>query len=233
MPYCEDFFAQRCVGHHWVDEEIYFAQRCMAHCARTSLPRDAWPTIFAHGAGHLCPHMEPQPVVYESRMKFAMKAGSTELAQEIFNFSSTDGGCFQHYMWLIRAAGQDGGADRAMTTSGSCKENRCQRRRSEGLQHCNRCLRRKQGHGPRGVARGMQKEHICVLVTYNTMMKGSTMAGDIYAAKGVLGHMAVDIVPASVASYFLLGSATELGNLKKACSVLRRTTRWKLRRNGR
>ena len=47
----------------------------------------------------------------------------------------------------------------------------------------------------------------CILVTYNTMMKGSTMAGDIYAAKGILGHMAVDIFPDSAESYSLQGGA--------------------------
>ena len=62
------------------------------------------------------PRMKPDPVMYGSRMKLPMKAGRTELAQEIFNFSSTDGGCVQYYMWLIDAADQDGSVERAMTT---------------------------------------------------------------------------------------------------------------------
>ena len=34
-------------------------------------------------------------------------------------------------------------------------------------------------------------------MTYNTVKKGYTMADDIYAAKGILGHMAVDTFPDS------------------------------------
>ena len=36
------------------------------------------------------PRMKPDPVKYGSQMKLPMKAGRTELAQEILNFSSTD-----------------------------------------------------------------------------------------------------------------------------------------------
>merc|ERR1719225_1617103 len=57
--------------------------------------------------------MEPDSVMCGSLLKFAAKAGRLALMQEIFDKS--DSNCVQNFMWLIRAAGQEGDVDRALS----------------------------------------------------------------------------------------------------------------------
>ena len=57
--------------------------------------------------------MEPDTVMIGSLVKFAVKAGRLALSQELFEKS--DGTCVQNHMWIIRAAGQEGDIDRAIS----------------------------------------------------------------------------------------------------------------------
>jgi len=167
--------------------------------------------------------MEPDPVMYGSLLKFAVKAGKTALSREIFDKAQmVDGGCVQNYMWLIRAAGQEGDVDRAVSTFRKLQET--QPKLVDPMAYniaIDACASNKDMERAKALVDEMQEVHKCNLVTYNTLMKGYLVAGDIPSAKRTLGEMeAAGVSPDSASFSCLLSGAIKLGNYKEAWNVI-------------
>lgn len=116
--------------------------------------------------------MEPDAVMYGSLMKFAVKAGRTALAQEIFD-RTEGGGSVQAYMWLIRAAGQEKDVGRAVGIF-----RRLQRAQPELVDAMafnitlDACISNQDVQAANELLEEMRQKHSLNLVTYNTLIKG-------------------------------------------------------------
>jgi len=167
--------------------------------------------------------MEPDPVMYGSLLKFAVKAGKTSLSREIFDKAyMVDGGCVQNYMWLIRAAGQEGDVDRAVSIFRKLQES--QPKLVDPMAYnitIDACASNKDMAQAKELFEEMQQTHACNLVTYNTLMKGYLVTGDIQSAKRTLKDVeAAGISPDSASFSCLLSGAIKLGNFKEVWNVI-------------
>merc|ERR1719336_1299995 len=127
--------------------------------------------------------MEPDAVMHGSLLKFAVKAGRTALSEEVFD--KVDGGSVQNCMWLIRAAGQEGDVDRAISIFR--KLQKAQPKLVDTMAYniaIDACASNNDMQRAKELAEEMvEQNHALNLVTYNTLMKGFIIAGDMGGAK--------------------------------------------------
>jgi len=128
----------------------------------------------------------------------------------------------QNYMWLIRAAGQEGDVDRAVSIFRKLQETQPKLVDPMAFNIAiDACASNKDMDRARQLLEEMQQVHACNLVTYNTLMKGYLVMGDIQAAKTTLRDMEkAGVMPDSASFSCLLSGAIKMGNFRETWNVI-------------
>jgi len=167
--------------------------------------------------------LEPDAVTYGSLMKFAIRAGRSSMAEELLN-KSEGTGCIKTYLWTIRRAGQEGDLSKAIATFRQFQEEKSNAVDSMAyniiLDAC--CSNKDMATAceifDEMAERGIKKSQ----VTFNTMIKGFSIAGDVGKVKEMIGEMeACDCVPDSASFSCLLGCAAKALDFDDVWAILK------------
>jgi len=163
---------------------------------------------------------EPDAVMYGSLIKFAAKAGRVELSHELAD--KFDGKCIKNYMWLIRSAGQEGDVNRAIATFRKLQEG--QPEMVDVMAYnvtLDACVVNKEMERALELLKEMHSTHSMNLVTYNTMIKGHCIIGNLANAQKALREMEVAGIAPDAASFScLLSGASKAMNFQETLNIL-------------
>jgi len=140
-------------------------------------------------------------------VKFAVKCGRSDLSQKLFE--QVEGGDIQNYMWLIRAAGRDGNASKALALLRRL-ETEAPERLDVAVYNAvmDACVTSGELRQAQKLFEEMRESGLPNLITHNTLMKGHCMKGDLVRARRTLLEMEAGGIAPDAASYNCLISAT-------------------------
>jgi len=171
---------------------------------------------------------EPDAVMYGSLVKFAVKAGRTDLSHELAE--KLEGGCIRNYMWLIRSAGQEGDVKRAVDTFRKLQAN--QPELVDVMAYnvtIDACASNKDMARAQQLLEEMRQTHPMNLVTYNTLMKGYCVVGDLPQAKRTMREMEQSgIIPDAASFSCLLSGAAKMLDYQETLKIISEMDRRKL-----
>mmetsp|Transcript_1802 Transcript_1802/g.4390 ORF Transcript_1802/g.4390 Transcript_1802/m.4390 type:complete len:1064 (-) Transcript_1802:12-3203(-) len=184
-----------------------------AGCGQYDHACDIYEQVLAEG-------LEPDHVMYGCLTKFALKCGRTKLSQEVF--SKCKGSDIQSYMCMIRSAGQDGDADRAIELL-----RRLEVSREQGLDiavyNCalDACVMNGRMDLACPLLSEVSSKGFANIVTYNTLIKGYVAKGELARARHVFREMeAAGMQPDSASYNCLMGFMATAGSLAQALEVV-------------
>eukprot|EP00446_Apocalathium_sp_SHHI-4_P044164 CAMPEP_0177401620 /NCGR_PEP_ID=MMETSP0368-20130122/59745_1 /TAXON_ID=447022 ORGANISM="Scrippsiella hangoei-like, Strain SHHI-4" /NCGR_SAMPLE_ID=MMETSP0368 /ASSEMBLY_ACC=CAM_ASM_000363 /LENGTH=1093 /DNA_ID=CAMNT_0018869209 /DNA_START=40 /DNA_END=3322 /DNA_ORIENTATION=- len=180
-----------------------------ATCGRYGEACDLYERVLAEG-------FEPDQVMYGCLVKFAVKCNRYDLSQLLFRKCKS--GDIQNYMWLIRAAGQDGNVDRALEL---LREVEASQQVVPDVAIYNAtmdvCVTNGRVEDARKLLEEISRKGAANLITYNTIMKGYCSKGDCGRARNVFREMeAASLKPDSASFNCLLGAMVSAGNFADA-----------------
>jgi len=166
--------------------------------------------------------LKPDAVMYGCLVKFAVKCGRTELSQALFE--KAGGGFVQNYMWLIRAAGREGNAQKAVellrrlqaSDPGSI---------DAMVYNCvlDACIISGDTERADEIVQEMRGSCPLNLITYNTLMKGHCNKGDLKGAWKIFAEMEqAGFSPDSASFNCLISAAVANNDLPEAFSIIKK-----------
>mmetsp|Transcript_20031 Transcript_20031/g.51206 ORF Transcript_20031/g.51206 Transcript_20031/m.51206 type:complete len:853 (+) Transcript_20031:145-2703(+) len=163
--------------------------------------------------------IEPDHVMYGCLVKFAVKCGRTELSRALFE--GAKGGGVRNYMWLIRAAGQAGDAEEAISLLRRFLSSQGQPDPIAFNCVLDACVVSGDMVRCEEIFGEMRAEGLLSTVAYNTMIKGYCAKGELRCARRVLDDMdATGVSPDSATFNCLLGAAIAGSHLDSVWDLL-------------
>mmetsp|Transcript_106338 Transcript_106338/g.167908 ORF Transcript_106338/g.167908 Transcript_106338/m.167908 type:complete len:1010 (+) Transcript_106338:54-3083(+) len=184
-----------------------------SYCNMYSKACDLYEQLIAEG-------FEPDSMMYGCLMKFSAECGRTDLTRELSAKMPNKKLGVQHYMSLIRAAGQNKDVDKAFVVLEQFRE-------AGGLDTalCNAVLDVCSTVGDMGRAwellRDMEKNKLADIISYNTLVKGYCMLTDADNAFDVLNSMGnAGLKPNDVTYNCLINLAASAGDFNAAWKTI-------------
>lgn len=163
--------------------------------------------------------LQPDHVMYGCLMKFSVKCKNIQLTQELFE--KADGGDVQNYMWFIRAAARDGDVDRALRL---LRRLEAERPNLEvAVYNCalHACVMNGATEQAEEVLATIKAHGMLNLVTYNTLIKGHCIKGDLVRAREVIGEISkLGLKPDGATFNCVLGAMVAANNLDDVWNLL-------------
>lgn len=174
---------------------------------------DLYEPIIAEG-------LEPDNVMYGCLMRFAVECGRTELSRQLA--LKTPVMEIQNYMSLIRAAGRDKDAGKALAVLQQLKE---ATKLDVDIAAYNCALDSVVSAGDMQSAEALMEEARAVrgldVISYNTLLKGYCMKHDVTRAREVLSRMEADGHPPNDVSYnSVVNAAVSKNNTREAWEII-------------
>jgi len=193
---------------------VYSAlMKVYSYCNMYSKACDLYEQLIAEG-------FEPDSMMYGCLMKFSAECGRTDLTRELSAKMPNKKLGVQHYMSLIRAAGQNKDVDKAFVVLEQFRE-------AGGLDTalCNAVLDVCSTVGDMGRAwellRDMEKNKLADIISYNTLVKGYCMLTDADNAFDVLNSMGnAGLKPNDVTYNCLINLAASAGDFNAAWKTI-------------
>lgn len=173
---------------------------------------DLYEQILADG-------LTPDITMYGCLMKFSVECGRTQLSRELSEkVPQLD---LQKYMSLIRAAGRDKDVGRAFELLRTL--NSSGREPDSVVYNCviDVCVSAGTIEKAREVVEEMRGLNLLDVVTYNTLLKGHSAAGDLEGCKKLLNEMAeAGFPPNDVSFNCVINAAASSGNMAEAWETI-------------
>eukprot|EP00427_Karlodinium_veneficum_P055371 CAMPEP_0169413826 /NCGR_PEP_ID=MMETSP1017-20121227/61563_1 /TAXON_ID=342587 /ORGANISM="Karlodinium micrum, Strain CCMP2283" /LENGTH=988 /DNA_ID=CAMNT_0009521267 /DNA_START=70 /DNA_END=3038 /DNA_ORIENTATION=+ len=193
---------------------VYSAlMKVYSYCSMYSKACDLYDQLIAEG-------FEPDAMMYGCLMKFSAECGRTDLTRELSAKMPNKKFGVQHYMSLIRAAGQNKDVDKAFVVLEQFRE-------AGGLDTaiCNAVLDVCSCVGDmdraRCLLRDMEKTKLADIISYNTLVKGYCMISDADKAFEVLNDMGnAGLKPNDVTYNCLINLAASAGDFNAAWKTI-------------
>jgi len=185
-----------------------------AYCGMYDKACDLYDSIVEDG-------LEPDAMMYGCLMKFAVECGRTQLSQALSEkMPSLD---IQNYMALIQAAGRDNDVDRAFQVFSKLQ--------GSGMlvdiaaYNCvlDVCVSARDMSRARKLVQEMKQISTIDIITYNTLLKGYCVMGDVKGAKALLEEMDEAGHPPNDVSFNCLINAVVSrynGNFQEAWNII-------------
>jgi pentatricopeptide repeat protein len=193
---------------------VYSAlMKVYSYCNMYSKACDLYEQLVAEG-------FEPDSMMYGCLMKFSAECGRTDLTRELSAKMPNKKLGVQHYMSLIRAAGQNKDVEKAFYVLEQFRE-------AGGLDTaiCNAVLDVCSCVGNMDRAwsllRDMEKDQLADIISYNTLVKGYCMLSDADRAFEVLNYMgSAGLKPNDVTYNCLINLAASAGDFNAAWKTI-------------
>jgi len=165
----------------------------------------------------------PDSVMYGCLAKFATKCGRDALQDRLFSAASEkpEGGDVQNYMWLIRSAGQRHDVARAVSLLRQLQHQKAVMV-DAATYNCvlDVCMSNGAMQQAETIFQEMQQKKLQNLITYNTLMKGYAMKGDLTRARRLLQDMQeAGLKPNSASFNCLISAAVTGGDYQQAWTI--------------
>mmetsp|Transcript_89631 Transcript_89631/g.159154 ORF Transcript_89631/g.159154 Transcript_89631/m.159154 type:complete len:1023 (-) Transcript_89631:143-3211(-) len=183
-----------------------------AHSGMYSQACDLYDQIRADG-------VEPDAMMYGCLMKFAVECNRTDLLNEISQkVPSLD---IQHYMFLIRSAGQQFNVERALELFQQLKDSGL--KPDVAAYNCvlDVCVKAGNIRQAHLLVKEMRQLNMVDIITYNTLLKGFCSKGDFSGAKKVLQEIQdAGMKPNDVSYNSLINTAVSSGKFDQAWDIV-------------
>jgi len=163
--------------------------------------------------------LEPDEIMYGCLMKFAAECGRKSLLDQLSKkVPSLD---IQHYMFLIRSAGQQHDVEGAFAVLQQLKESSLEPDIAAFNCVLDVCVKAGDLRRACSLVKDMQKNDMVDIITYNILLKGHCSKGDYKGARQVLHEInAAGLKPNDVSYNSLINTAVDVGNVNEAWEVV-------------
>eukprot|EP00930_Biecheleria_cincta_P033060 TRINITY_DN22902_c0_g1_i1.p1 TRINITY_DN22902_c0_g1~~TRINITY_DN22902_c0_g1_i1.p1 ORF type:complete len:1031 (-),score=217.83 TRINITY_DN22902_c0_g1_i1:75-3167(-) len=168
--------------------------------------------------------LKPDPLMYGCLMKFALECGRSELLHELSSASPNLD--IQHYMTLIKSAGQDHDVDRAFEVLQQLKTSGLHLDSAALNGILDVCAKAGDMRRVQEVFQELKKQELADIITYNTLIKALCSNGDLKAAEATLSEIEdAGLCPNDVSYNSLLNALVGCGKVGKAWELISRMER--------